>query len=391
MALKIRSIVLDNLRGYDRLSLDDLGNLVVIVGPNAVGKTNIIESIQLLTAGTSFRKPSWSEIVSWGCNQGYALIRLEEEKRHIEQRMTVIDNERVYESNGKKKSPSSIRGLLPCVLFIPDDLQLIKASSGRRRDAIDALAVQLSKNYSSLKTDYQQTLKQRNLLIKEGIHEGSLFDSWDESLAVHGARLCLARWRLFDRLFDRMSSIYADVVPGERLGARYIPSWERIDADGRQVGDMVQYEEGQDSSRATLEELQTKLLEQSRTLADAELHRGISLIGPHKDEMAFFINEKNARTFASQGQQRTIVLVMKLASVELVNDIMGTEPVLLLDDVMSELDEKHRDALTAFIEKNAQTFITTTNLDYFSADVLAHATVVRVPIEGTRYEYSCPI
>lgn len=391
MALKIRSIVLDNLRGYDRLSLDDLGNLVAIVGPNAVGKTNIIESIQLLTAGTSFRKPSWSEIVSWGCNQGYALIRLEEEKRHIEQRMTVIDNERVYESNGKKKSPSSIRGLLPCVLFIPDDLQLIKASSGRRRDAIDALAVQLSKNYSSLKTDYQQTLKQRNLLIKEGIHEGSLFDSWDESLAVHGARLCLARWRLFDRLFDRMSSIYADVVPGERLGARYIPSWERIDADGRQVGDMVQYEEGQDSSRATLEELQTKLLEQSRTLADAELHRGISLIGPHKDEMAFFINEKNARTFASQGQQRTIVLVMKLASVELVNDIMGTEPVLLLDDVMSELDEKHRDALTAFIEKNAQTFITTTNLDYFSADVLAHATVVRVPIEGTRYEYSCPI
>lgn len=391
MALKIRSIVLDNLRGYDSLSLDDLGNLVVIVGPNAVGKTNIIESIQLLTAGTSFRKPSWSETVSWGCDQGYALIRLEEEKRHIEQRMTVIDNERVYESNGKKKSPSSMRGLLPCVLFIPDDLQLIKASSGRRRDAIDALAVQLSKNYSSLKTDYQQTLKQRNLLIKEGIHEGSLFDSWDESLAVHGARLCLARWRLFDRLFDRMSSIYADVVPGERLSARYIPSWERIDADGRQVGDMVQYEEGQDSSRATLEELQTKLLEQSRTLADAELRRGISLIGPHKDEMAFFINEKNARIFASQGQQRTIVLVMKLASVELVNDIMGTEPVLLLDDVMSELDEKHRDALTAFIEKNAQTFITTTNLDYFSADVLEHATVVRVPIEGTRYEYSCPI
>lgn len=103
--------------------------------------------------------------------------------------------------------------------------------------------------------------------------------------------------------------------------------------------------------------------------------------------MAFFINERNARLFASQGQQRTIVLVMKLACVELVNELMGTEPVLLLDDVMSELDEKHRNALTAFIEKNVQTFITTTNLDYFSPDILDHATIVRVPIEGTRHEY----
>ena len=137
----------------------------------------------------------------------------------------------------------------------------------------------------------------------------------------------------------------------------------------------------------TLEDIQDRLLEQSRELSDAELRRGISLVGPHKDEMAFFINGKNARLFASQGQQRTIVLVVKLASVELVNEIKGTEPVLLLDDVMSELDERHRAALTAFIEKNAQTFITTTNLDYFSDDILDHATVVRVPIEGTRYDY----
>lgn len=387
MTLKIKSIVLDDLRGYDRLSLDDLGNLVIIVGPNAAGKTNVIEAIQLLTAGTSFRKPSWSEVISWGRDQGHALIRLEEDKRHVEQRVVVSENERAYEVNGKKKSPGSIRGTLPCVLFIPDDLQLIKASSTRRRDAVDALAVQLSKNYSSLKGDYQQALKQRNLLIKEGIHEGSLFDSWDESLAVYGARLCLARWRLFDRLFSHMATIYGDVVEQERLDALYIPSWNRFDEEKRQVGDIAQHAKGEDSSELTLEELQRKLLEQSREMADAEIKRGISLIGPHKDEMAFFINGKNARLFASQGQQRTIVLVMKLASVELVNEIMGTEPVLLLDDVMSELDEKHRDALTAFIEKNAQTFITTTNLDYFSDDILERATVVRVPIEGTRYEY----
>ncbi|MEI3376946.1 MAG: DNA replication and repair protein RecF [Coriobacteriales bacterium] len=399
MTLKIKSVILDNFRGYDRLSLDDLGNLVIVVGPNAVGKTNIVEAIQLLTAGSSFRKPSWTEVISWGQERGHALIRLEEDKRRIEQRIVLAGNERTYEVNGKRKSPSSIRGVLPCVLFTPDDLQLIKASSTRRRDAIDALAVQLSKNYSSLKSEYQQALKQRNLLIKEGIHEGALFESWDESLAIHGARLCLARWRLFDRLLSHMTSIYGDIVPGEQLDARYIPSWDRLDSDGRQRGDVPSLEQeapqNEDvipsSSEMTLEEIQDRLIGKSRELASVELRRGVSLIGPHKDEIAFFINGRNARLFASQGQQRTIVLVMKLASVELVNEIVGTEPVLLLDDVMSELDEKHRDALTAFIEKNAQTFITTTNLDYFSAETINRATVVRVPIEGTRYDYSCPI
>lgn len=392
MTLKIKSIVLDDFRGYDHLSLDNLGNLVIIVGPNAVGKTNIIEAVQLLTAGVSFRKPSWSETISWGQERGYALIRLEEDKRRVEQRIILTGNERAYEVNGKKKSPSSIRGLLPCVLFTPDDLQLIKASSNRRRDAIDSLAVQLSKNYSSLKSDYQQALKQRNLLIKEGIHDGSLFDSWDESLAVHGARLCLARWRLFDRLFAHMSAIYEQIVPGEALDARYIPSWLRLDPDGRQIGDRPSIDDMvKTPADMTLESVQGELLEASKSLSEAELRRGISLIGPHKDEMAFFINGRNARLFASQGQQRTIVLVMKLASAELVNEIMGTEPVLLLDDVMSELDENHRDALTAFIEKNAQTFITTTNLDYFSSAILERATVVRVPIDGTRHEYSCPV
>lgn len=392
MTLKIKSVVLDNFRGYDRLSLDGLGNLVIVVGPNAVGKTNIIEAIQLLTAGTSFRKPSWTEVISWGQDQGYALVRLEEDKRNLEQRIVLSGNDRTYEVNGKKKSPASIRGVLPCVLFTPDDLQLVKASSTRRRDVIDALAVQLSKNYSSLKSEYQQALKQRNLLIKEGIHDGVLFESWDEALSVHGARLCLARWRLFDRLLSHMTAIHEQVVPGERFSARYIPSWERTDSNGRQLGDMPSVDgEPPSSSEMTLEETQRRLLEKSRELAETELRRGVSLIGPHKDEMAFFINGKNARLFASQGQQRTIVLVMKLASVELVNEIIGTEPVLLLDDVMSELDERHRDALTAFIERNAQTFITTTNLDYFSADIVNRATVVRVPIEGTRYDYSCPI
>lgn len=387
MSLKIKKIVLDDYRGYDHLVFDDISNLVIIVGPNAVGKTNIIEAIQLLTAGVSFRKPTWSELISWEREAGYAFIEMEDGKRQLEHRVIFKGNERKYEVNGKRKGAPSIRGALPCVLFTPDDLQLVKASSSHRRDAIDALAVQLSKNYSSLKSNCQQALRQRNLLLKEGIHAGALFESWDESLAIHGARLCLNRWRLFDRLFSHMKRIYGTIATSEELDALYIPSWKRFDERGRQMGDFALYETAPSSSDVTLESIEHELLEHSQLLEEQEIRRGSSLIGPHKDEIAFFINGRNARLFASQGQQRTIVLAFKLAAVELVNEIMGVEPVLLLDDVMSELDERHRDALTSFIEGNSQSFITTTNLDYFSADILEHATVVQVPIEGTRYEY----
>lgn len=230
-----------------------------------------------------------------------ARLDLEEGKRRVEHRVVLSGNERSYEVNGKRKTPSALRGSLPCVLITPDDLQLVKASSSKRRDAIDALAVQLSANYPTLRSEYQQALRQRNLLIKDGIHSGSLFDSWDESHAVHGARLCLARWRLFDRLFSRMTTIYEGITPDEQLDARYIPSWERASDERRQRGDITQYEQPDAVHEMTLEDIQDRLLEQSRELSDAELRRGISLVGPHKDEMAFFINGKTRDSLPPRG------------------------------------------------------------------------------------------
>lgn len=387
MSLKIEKISLDDFRGYKHLCLDGLSNLVIIVGPNAVGKTNIIEAIQLLTSARSFRKPSWSETISWGAKEARASLSMREEKRYVEHSVHIKGNERSYTVNGKKKGTGSVRGTLPCVLFIPDDLQLVKASSAFRRECVDNLGTQLSKNYSSLKSDYQQTLRQRNLLIKEEIHSGLLFESWDESLATHGARLCVNRWRLFDRLADHMKSIYEQIVDDEEFNAVYVPSWARFDDDNRQISDLIEYESYGRGEDKTLDEVEKIITGSSLKLAAAELKRGVSLIGPHKDELVFFINKRNARLFASQGQQRTIVLALKLAAVELVNEMVGVEPVLLLDDVMSELDERHRSSLADFVQRNAQTIITTTNLGYFSDLLLEKATVVHVPIEGTRYEY----
>lgn len=392
MPLSIGNIRFDEYRGYSRLELADLGHLVVLAGPNAVGKTNIIEGIQLLTAGESFRKPGWAEVVSWGAE--CACIRAElvdaAADRSITHKMTAMAGKRAYEVNGKKRPASAMRGTCPSVLFIPDHLQMVKASSAVRRDTIDALAVQLSKPYTALKADYAAALRQRNLLIKNEVHAGPLFESWDESLAVNGARLAVNRMRLFARLAEYASAIYAQLADGEHLECVYLPSWERFDESGRQRPDVASVEDVDAASargEVSVEEAQALIEEWSRRLTLQELSRKTSLVGPHKDEIVFFVGGRNARLFASQGQQRTIVLAEKLAEVELVREFTGTAPVLLLDDVMSELDTRRRDALTEFIDRSTQTFITTTNLGYFSDELLEQAQVIELPIEGTRRQY----
>lgn len=389
MGLSVRHIRFDGYRGYSRLELEELGSLVVLVGPNAVGKTNIIEGIQLLTAGESFRKPSWEEVVSWDADCAVIRATLEDTdaKRVVEHKMSAAGGKRSFEVNGKKKSASSLRGTCPCVLFIPDHLQLVKAASAQRRDAVDSLGVQLSKNYGVLKADYATALRQRNLLVRDGIHAGPLFESWDESLAVHGARLCVNRMRLFSRLAAHMERIYPQLVEGEELRCLYLPSWMRFEDDGRQRGDIADLRRLCTTEHLIdlgVDSVADLIAHWSGLLAAQELSRKTTLVGPHKDELAFFINGRNARLFASQGQQRTVVLAWKLAEVELVREFAGTDPVLLLDDVMSELDAARRDALTSFIEGITQAFITTTNLGYFSAELLEQAHVIELPIEGTR-------
>lgn len=386
MTLLIDRLSLDEFRGYTHLELSGLSHLNVIAGPNAVGKTNVVEGIQLLCEGQSFRNPPWSETVSWGSDEALLEARFMDGKRCVDHRLSIRGSERVYTVNGKRKPASAVCETCPCVLFTPDDLQLVKDSSARRRDAVDDMGVQLSKSFSKLRSDYRKIVKQRNLLLREDEISPALLSAYDESLVVTGAGMCVSRWRLFTRLSAYLEDVYARLVPGERLEAVYIPSWGRFDEEGNQlpepsrldftVGEVPNVEE-------TEEELSMFL---SR-VSSIEKQRKISLVGPQKDEMAFFLNGKNARLFASQGQQRTITLCFKIAQVELIEEMKGQPPVLLLDDVMSELDESRRQALARFVECAAQTFITTANLGYFSDELVGKAHVIEMPIEGTRHVY----
>ena len=370
MDLRIERISFRNFRNYDRFDLSDLGSLTVLVGPNAVGKTNVVEGIQLLTALQSFRHPALEQIVRQGADFARLDADVGDGSRALALSLQVSDGKKRYLLNGKGKRSADLKGLVPSVAFTPDDLELVKGSSAVKRAALDALGSQLSANHYVIKKDYEKVVRYKNRLLKEEA-SNDLVASIDETLVTCGAQLACYRSALFEKLAPVVRSYYATIADGrEDMDLCYVPSWEDHDPSAA-----VTYSFGRDEAR---DRLQAQLARRR----DDERARKRALVGPHADHVEFFIGGRNAALYGSQGQQRSIVLAFKLAEASLIREMLGQKPVLLLDDVMSELDADRRNALVSFIEGDIQTFITTTNLSYFDEGLLARARVVRLPLEG---------
>ncbi len=369
MDLRIERISFRNFRNYERFELSDLGSLTVLVGPNAVGKTNVVEGIQLLTALQSFRRPTLEQMVRHGSDFARLDADVSDGSRALALSLQVSEGKKRYLLNGKGKRTADLKGLVPSA-FTPDDLELAKGASAPRRAALDALGSQLSANHYVIKKDYEKVVRYKNRLLKEEA-SADLVASIDETLVTCGAQLACYRSALFEKLAPIVRSYYATIADGrEDMDLCYVPSWEDHDPSVP-----VTYSFGRDEAR---ERLQRQL---SRRRGD-ERARKRALVGPHADHVEFFIGGRNAALYGSQGQQRSIVLAFKLAEAALIRDMLGQKPVLLLDDVMSELDAGRRNALVSFIEGDIQTFITTTNLAYFDEELLARARVVELPLEG---------
>lgn len=349
-------------RSFPAYELDLAPGVTVLVGRNAVGKTNLIEAIQLLTAGQSFRKPAPVELVREGCDRCSFELSLEGEGRVLDMACEVAGGKRAFKRNGKKVSASGVRGVLPSVLFCPDHLDMIKRSARVRRDALDDFGMQLNDRYAKLVSAYERTIEQRNNLLKERYCDPGLLEAWDESLAATGAQLLMHRRALLERVRAHFTEVYGVIAPHETADVSYVAT----------IGDLT-------GMREELTDRFSAALAASR--AD-DLRRGMTLVGPHRDEVLFTIDGRPARDYGSQGQQRSLVLAWKIAEVKVTHDILGRYPILLLDDVMSELDAGRREAIMRFIEGEIQTVITTTNLGYFSHEVLDDAKVVRVDEEG---------
>lgn len=349
--LRLNRLLLRNFRNYREQQLDFHPKLNIICGDNAQGKTNLLEAIAYLSLGSSFREQSDDKI-----------RRREAEFFFLSSFLTAPDGEHTLSAGYQRKQRfwkkdnipckkiSEVAGLLHTVVFQPEDLELVKKGPELRRHFLDREMIQLYRGYHLYLVAYKKALLQRNIFLKQLDFAARDADEqlsvWDEQLAQNGAIIINERRKIIDRLNNISSNIHADLTAGaEKLSLQYVCG----------AGADVQ-------SADTLEELRAALLAAYAAGRDEDKRRRLTMLGPHRDDFRIFINDVDARHFGSQGQQRTAALALKLSEVELVWQESGYYPLLLLDDVFSELDANRRRALLGLMLNRAQIFITATEL-----------------------------
>ena len=369
--LSLASIRLHNFRNYEQLSLEDLGKLSIIVGNNAVGKTNIIEAIQLLTDLSSFRTSTPQELIKWGETKACIESRVESDNRSIDLSLKIEDGSRQYYFNGNPRNKKTLINMLPAVIFSPDDLLLVKGSSSKRRDSIDNIGIHLSQNFRAVRSDYQKLVKQKNQALKDGMSH-IYIESINEILLKVGVQYILHRFALLEVFIPYLQKAHDNITTSaSTLNISYAYSWDDADHNSFSSGDTIDKKEIANQYEIALQSFEEQEYASKR-----------SMIGPHADRLEFVVDGVSARKFSSQGQQRSIVLSFKVAELKSIQNVCHQKPVLLLDDVMSELDADRRKRFMDMVKDTAQTFITTTNLSYFEEDILENAAIYRLPLGG---------
>ena len=382
MTLHIESLVFRNFRNYEALVLGGLGEITVLVGQNAIGKTNIIEGVQLRPALTYLRHATRDQLIRHGSESARLEAAVSDGNRALEITLALDDKSRKYQLNGKAKRPGDLKGLVPSVIFTPDDLDLVKGSMTGRRAALDTLGSQVNKNYYALRRDYEKVIRHKNRLLKDEA-DPALVEAINEMVVTCGAQLVCYRTALFARLVPHIVEKYRQISQGrEMLSAVYVPSWARPAATANSAGSSPAFVVPSPEEHTPLQrdEARESLARALHERAGEERRRGRAVVGPHADEITFLLDSQDASLFGSQGQQRSIVLAYKLAEAAVIEEVLEQKPVLLLDDVMSELDGTRRAALVEAMERGSQTFITTANLAYFDRDMLNRSNVVSLPL-----------
>ncbi len=371
MPFRIASVSLRDFRNYRDMELENLGQIVVFAGPNATGKTNLVEGMQLLTALESFRNPKTNELIGWGREKAKLSAQLVDDERTLDVALLLDARGRHYYKNGKQRPRLELQGVLPAVFFSPDDLQLVKGAPDIRRRAIDVLGSQVSRNYAAVKRDYDRLLRQKNRLLKDEASENYLA-SVNELLVRIGGQLFRYRMHILKTLREVLPVQHDQITAHAGvLSLECTPSFQDEPLNDELI---AAYEDDREKVENALQEaLERRHQEEHR--------RQTSLVGPHRDKFSFALDARAAADFASQGQQRSIAIAYKLAELEMIERMTHVKPVLFLDDVMSELDENRRARLVENLQSAAQTFITTTNLDYFHADFLERAQIISLPFK----------
>lgn len=358
--MEAKSLFLENFRNIEKQKIDFSSGVNVIWGENAQGKTNILEALWICSLGKSFRASNDKELISFEKQRAHIALEFYSEKREqIFEFIIKNQGRKEVTLNGVKKNKrSEILGEFNSVLFSPEHLNLVKDASSERRKFLDSAICRIYPNYADILNKFNKTLEQRNRLLKNiAEKKGSelQLDTWDEMLSISGAKIITLRLRYLKLLEYKASANHFDISgKQEKLTLDFITC----------VTDFK-------SSASIAEEL-LSLIKKNRKI---DLIRGCTCVGPHRDDIDIKINGYSAKSFGSQGQQRSCVLSLKTAEAELLKEEYGEAPVLLLDDVLSELDSMRQSYILDKIE-SSQVIITC--CDYESVNKYKNANLIHI-------------
>jgi DNA replication and repair protein RecF len=358
--LWISSITLENFRNYEHLDLVLTPGITLFHGENGEGKTNLIEAVGFLSTLSSHRIAGYQPLISNAKETSQFSLRLNHEKRVllIAAELNRSGSNRYFVNGNQKRRTSEIVGTLKTVVFAPEDLDIIRRDPQDRRSFLDTAMVQLKPRLSGVKSDYDRVLKQRNALLKSAKStknpDLSTLDIWDDQLVAFGADLILSRIQLVSDLEPLLNSFYQELSAKSELVTLFVQS--SILGQNPEDGFI-------NLSQSTIKDIRDLFHDQIASLRTLELDRGITLVGPHRDELKIELGTLAARSHASQGEAWSLALGLKLAQAELIRrDSQQGDPVLILDDVYSVLDAGRRERLTRFVAKNEQVLITSADL-----------------------------
>lgn len=351
----LKEIKLENFTNYESFKCALSEGVNIFIGDNGQGKSNLLDSIYYVACEHSARNHKDRDMILWGRDYfkisasflnkfGLNEVEITYNKKKKEGKKTLLLNQ--Y----KIEKAKDYVGYFNAVFFSPEDLYIVKGDPNLRRKYLDDELVQTDNQYFMYLYQYKKVLDQRNALLKEAYRRRSLLDSmavWEEQLSKYGTFLLKCRLEMVHHLKNVAGDIHSFLTDGE----------ETLDVSYESKLPVSLLESGQ---LASFQSLYFNQLKENRI---TDLERGYTQLGPHRDDLGLLINGMSAKKFGSQGQQRTAALSLKIAEVELINNKKGEYPILLLDDVLSELDKKRKNKLFMRLEKGIQTVITSTDLN----------------------------
>ena len=355
----------------------------ILWGDNAQGKSNLLEAVYLLATTKSARASNERELIGWGAmNDPLPAARVAGELSRrgegirldvglVAERMEAgaevsYSLRKQTRVNGVPRRASDVVGTLNAVLFDPQDVDLVTGPPSSRRRYLDVTISQMNRDYLKALQRYTRILTQRNHLlraIRDGSSQTSQLRVWDPPLIEEAVHIHLARKRMLEEIGGASAGIYGELTgSAESFFLRYLPNPGELCGSGIEEGSAV------------AEVIRNRLLAN----VDREIGQGVTVVGPHRDDVQFEVEGRNASLYGSRGQQRTVVAALKLAEVDLLKTHTGEDPILLLDDILSELDETRRRRVMETVLGSEQTVLTTTDLDRIDEGVRSRARVIRV-------------